>query len=138
MILIVDDEPSILGLIKLVLATEGISSVTAASVDEGCDLLRQRKDIDLMLLDWRLDRSGIEVLRVCRELFPLMPVIVMSAMDLNVFSVKEDALMAEADSFLEKPLSPPVLVKHVKRWLRRVETAANPLQREDDIICSKN
>src|ERR1041384_1974106 len=130
MILIVDDEPSILGLIKLLLATEGIASVVAASVDEGCDLLRQRKDIDLMLLDWRLDRSGIEVLRVCREMFPLMPVIVMSAMDLNVLNVKEDAFMAEADSFLEKPLSPPLLVKHVRRWLRRVETTATPLQRE--------
>ena len=123
-ILVVDDEPEVRDLIQLFLVPEGISCLMAGSVAEACSQLNNIK-FPMVLLDWRLDRSGIEVLRFCRAKLPHMPVIVMSAMAQGVFDIESDALVAGADSFLEKPFNRPALVAHIKRWFDRVDAASN-------------
>ncbi|MDB6019821.1 MAG: hypothetical protein JWR19_4310 [Pedosphaera sp.] len=134
-VLVVDDEADVRQMIEMYLVREGITCIMAASVEEACLLLKQEK-IDLMLLDWKLEKCGIEVLRFCRELYPFMPVIVMSGVPLRILDVKGDAILSEADSFFEKPFAPVILVSHIKRWLKRLAATPNAFlpQQEKDIL----
>ena len=134
-ILIVDDEVRYLEVLQHFLESGEMNCATASSVAEACELLG-RNSYDLMLLDWRLDRSGAEVLKVCRELYPLMPVVVMSGIPSDMLDVQADAFMAGADSFLQKGFSAPLLKAHIRRWL--IRNAATPKavlpQRAEDIV----
>ncbi len=136
LILIVDDEPEVRKIIVECLEREGIASVTAASVEEAIAVIRSKK-IALTLLDWglrgQLDSSGSEVLRVCRELCPLMPVIVMSGLGLDV---RTDAVIEQADGFLEKPFSNSVVRSHVNWWLKRLKATPKVFlpQRREDVL----
>ena len=121
-ILIVDDESSILELACMSLEAEGLSCISASSVGTAIKCLEERNDIAVMVLDWRLDdRSGIEVLRFCREKFPFMPVTVFSGVLRGDMNVQSEAYMAGATAFLDKPFTPTVLVKLVKDQLNLVE-----------------
>ena len=122
LILVVDDNEDVREMIIECLKREGIASVTAASAGAAIALIRSNK-IALTLLDWGLrgplDNSGSQVLRVCRELCPLMPVIVMSGLGLDA---RTDAVIEQADGFLAKPFSNRVIKSHVNRWLQRLRT----------------
>jgi DNA-binding NtrC family response regulator len=139
-VLIVDDEPIILESLKNALNGQGLCCETAGSVEEAT-LKLQCGTIALVLLDWRLkepkgERSGAEVLSLCRQLHPLVPVIVITGVPPQQLDVRTDAIMAEADGVLFKPISSTVVVVHVLRWLRRVSntrTAFLP-QREAEIV----
>ena len=140
LILIVDDEEDVRKMISKCLERAGIASVTAASVEEAIAVIRSNK-IALTLLDWGLhgpmDSSGSQVLRVCRELCPMMPVIVMSGLGLDV---RTDAVIEQADGFLAKPFSNSVIRSHVNRWLERLEATPKvflPQRREDILLLGK-
>ena len=134
--LIVDDDEDIRTMIAECLKREGIASVSAASVEEAIALIKSNK-IALTLLDWSLhgplDSSGSQVLRSCRELCPLMPVIVMSGLGLEV---RTDAVIEQADGFLEKPFSNSVIRSHVNWWLKRLKATPKVFlpQRREDIL----
>ena len=136
LILVVDDEYAVRKMITECLEREGIASVTAASAEEAIAVIRSNK-IALTLLDWGLhgplDSSGSEVLRVCRELCPLMPVIVMSGFGLDV---RTDAVIEQADGFLAKPFSNSVISSHVNWWLKRLRGTPKVFlpQRREDIL----
>ena len=129
-VLIVEDEPIFAEFLESILEAEDIPFITAGSVAQACALLDEKR-VALVLLDWRLDRSGLHVLRYSRNLYPNMPVIVMSSV---IPDVKGTALLAEADSFLEKAAIPTLLATHVKWWLKRVEAisqASLPMRPQD-------
>ena len=136
LILVVDDDEDVRNMITECLARENIPSLTAASVKEAIAVIRSNK-IALTLLDWSLqgplDSSGSLVLRVCRELYPLMPVIVMSGHGLDV---RTDAVIEQADGFLEKPFGNSVIRSHVIWWLKRLKATPKVFlpQRREDIL----
>ena len=78
--------------------------------------------------------TGSAVLRACREVNLLLPVIVMSGN--QRFDARTDALMQNADSFLQKPFSVDMLARHVRFWMQRARGARATfrLSAEDDII----
>ena len=131
-VLVVEDEQDLRKLITGWLAEENIPCMGAASIDEAKRLLRTQK-IAVTLLDWKLNnRSGAEVLAYCNENHPLMAVIVMSGQPSDV---RTDALIKQADGFLEKPLGETMVVSHVRRWLKRLQAAPRiNLPREEDKI----
>lgn len=116
LILLVDDDKAILEYLQPALTTKTLLCDTASSVAEAVDILRQRK-IDLIVLDWGLDRCGAEVLRVARETYPNMPVIAISGLP---YEVRTDAILQKVDAFLHKPLSGEVLHSQVTQLLQRV------------------
>jgi len=66
-ILIVDDEPSMREMLRIVLRRDGYDVTVAANGTEALDIL-QRDRMDLLLSDIRMpDISGVEVLRVAKE-----------------------------------------------------------------------
>jgi DNA-binding response OmpR family regulator len=131
LVLLVDDDPAILEYLKPALTTDTLSCITAASVGEAVEVLRNSK-VDLLVLDWSLDRSGIEVLRAARETSPSMPVIAISGLP---YEVRTDAVMHRVDAFLHKPLSGEVLRSQVAQLLQRVDVPGISLpKRAEEVL----
>src|SRR5688572_11628866 len=66
-LLVVDDEPSMREMLRIVLKRDGYDVVLAANGAEAIDILRCER-VDLLLSDIRMpDVSGVEVLRSARE-----------------------------------------------------------------------
>ncbi|HSU41111.1 MAG TPA: sigma-54 dependent transcriptional regulator, partial [Polyangiaceae bacterium] len=102
-VLVVDDEPSILGTLKKALSLEGYSTDVAGGIAVAEERLL-KKDYDIVLLDLGLpDGDGLDWLAKLRERGESAEVIMMSGhgtIDAAVRATKLGAL-----DFLEKPLS---------------------------------
>src|SRR6478736_10013126 len=99
-VLVVDDDQDFRRYITDCIEAEGISCITATSVSEALEALARNK-ISVLLVDWFLDHVASEVVRKARSISALMPIIVMSG---KPYNVKMDALLADADEYLEKTL----------------------------------
>jgi two-component system phosphate regulon response regulator PhoB len=131
-ILVVDDEPDLLELVRFNLDRAGFSVETAASGKEA--LARLRRSVpDLLVLDLMLpDLSGEEVCRRVRGDPALsgLPVIMLTAKSEEVDRVVGFEL--GADDYVTKPFSPRELVLRVKALLRRsyeAPASSAPLER---------
>ncbi len=124
-ILIVDDEPNILGLLHEILEDEGFQVKVASSVAQARKELTHGEP-DLILLDiWMPDVDGISLLRECVKKFRMRcPIIVMSGH--GTVETAVEATRLGAYDFIEKPLSTPKLLLTIQHAL---ETAT--LQREN-------
>jgi DNA-binding NtrC family response regulator len=129
-ILIVEDDEVFMNLLATELRGAGWDTLTATSAPEACRVLQQ-EHVSLVLLDWNLSKPGVPeretgsvVLKTCRAVDPLIPVIVMSGE--RAFDVRTDAVLNDADSYLEKPFSMSLLVGHVSRWLKRRDGEQTP------------
>ncbi len=131
-VLVVEDDQDFRRYITDCLEAEGISCITATSVSEALEAIA-RNDISVLLVDWFLDRVATEVVRRARSVSAVMPIIVMSG---KAYNVKMDALLADADDFLEKTLGGSVVASRVKRWMSRLEAVPDVFlpQREEDIL----
>ena len=132
-VLLVDADQDFRRYITDCIEAEGISCITASSVSEALEALA-RNNVSVLLVDWFLDHVAIEVVRRARASSAHMPIIVMSG---KPFNVKMDALMADADEFLEKTVGGSALASRVKRWIGRLEAAPDvflPLQEQDILL----
>ncbi|MFN7018107.1 MAG: HD domain-containing phosphohydrolase [Fimbriimonadales bacterium] len=104
LILVVDDEVSVLQFLRALLHEAGYQQVMCAqSVQEATQRLHTVQP-DLLLLDWHLsDADSAEVIRAVRVLYPeeIIPVIVLTGDHSPL--VKHRALLAGASDFLNKP-----------------------------------
>ena len=116
-ILIVDDEPHILDIVRAYLAREGHDVLTAADGDAAIALAAD-PTIDLVVLDVMLPRrSGFEVLRELRGAGRTVPVVMLTARDDVIDRVA--GLEIGADDYVTKPFEPRELVARVSAVLRR-------------------
>ncbi|MEW5964049.1 MAG: response regulator [Pseudomonadota bacterium] len=117
-ILIADDNPDNLNILRARLAAHGYEVVTAMNGEEALALVKQRQP-DLILLDYMMPvMDGIEV---CRRIkgdpgVPFTPIIMVTA-KAGTESVIA-ALDAGADEYLSKPIDQGALVARVKSMLR--------------------
>lgn len=120
-ILVVDDDPKIVSLVKTYLEREGFRVVTAA---DGRSALRAVEDCQprLIVLDVMLpELDGLELMRTVRERSSV-PIVMLSARGAvadRVLGIHEGA-----DDYLAKPFSPAELVVRVKAVLRRASESA--------------
>lgn len=117
-ILVVDDDPKILGLVRMYLEREGFVVTTASDGIAALAAIRQRAPravvLDLMLPG--LD--GLEVIRAARA-DSSVPILVLSARGATADRIS--GIATGADDYLPKPFSPAELVVRVKALLRRSE-----------------
>jgi two-component system alkaline phosphatase synthesis response regulator PhoP len=122
-ILVIDDEPSIVNLVKAYLKPEGYEVFTAADGISGLKAARAHKP-DLIVLDLMLPgMDGIELLSQLRR-------------DSNVYVIlltakteetdKIVGLSVGADDYVTKPFSPRELVARIRAALRRLQPGASP------------
>ena len=116
--LIVDDEQIILSMISDCLGALGYSCVTATSAEAALTLL-VHSSFDIMITDIQMaGMTGIELTRDAKQLYPTMPVIVMTGFT-DEYSYDE-VIEAGADDFLKKPFSIKELDTRVARVIRDV------------------
>lgn len=115
-ILAVDDEASIVELIRFNLEKENFQVVTAYDGEEALQVFDREKP-DLVILDIMLPlMDGWEVCRKLREKSSV-PIIMLTAKDAEADKVR--GLEIGADDYITKPFSPKEMVARVKAALRR-------------------
>lgn len=119
-VLVIDDEDSIIDLIKLGLKYEGFEVVAANEGEEGI-AAAQRTNPIFIILDWMLpDMDGLEVCRRLRSnpTTREIPILLLTAKD-EVGS-RVEGLNTGADDYLTKPFSFEELVARIRAILRRL------------------
>ncbi|MBI2329688.1 MAG: response regulator transcription factor [Chloroflexi bacterium] len=115
-VLVVDDEPRYLKLLRFNLEQSGYRVVTAATGEDAIKAAASSNP-DLVLLDLRLpDTDGYEVCQRIRE-FSTAPVIMVTARAEVMDKVR--GLKAGADDYITKPFSSDELLARVETVLRR-------------------
>ena len=118
-ILVVEDEPAVLALMRFTLEQAGMQAVTAASAEEALTALRDELP-DAVLIDWMLpDKSGLTLARELREnpRTADLPLIIVTARGEEADRVK--GLDQGADDYVVKPFSPRELIARIQALLRR-------------------
>ena len=129
-ILIVDDEPNILGTLVPLVRARGYEVLSALTGRGALDAVERDKP-DLIVLDLGLpDVDGVEVCRRVRETSNV-PILVLSARGAE--GDKVDALDAGADDYVTKPFGADELLARIRATLRRVESPSPPT---DPIVCA--
>ena len=124
LILLVDDEPSIVQLARMYLERENFR-VESASDGEAALQEVKRLGPQLIVLDVMLPRlDGFEVCRRLRAENNPVAIIMLTARDEDIDKIL--GLELGADDYLTKPFNPRELVARVKAILRRAERAAGP------------
>ncbi|MDI6857046.1 MAG: response regulator [Dehalococcoidia bacterium] len=125
-ILVVDDDPDILEAVALILESQGYEVITARDGIEGLASLRAEQP-DLMILDLMMPK--MDGFAVCKELqdprwskYKDIPILILT-------SVREEAsrrryeletgLALDVDDYVEKPMSPDVLLKRVSTLINK-------------------
>jgi DNA-binding response OmpR family regulator len=120
-ILVVDDEPDIVRLLRDTLAPEGYRLLSADNGEVALHLARHERP-SLILLDWRM--PGQDGLDVCRSLrndpdpaLRRIPVVLLTAQtgDVNIAA----GFSAGATDYLTKPFRPAHVRSRVRGWLLR-------------------
>jgi two-component system KDP operon response regulator KdpE len=118
-ILIVDDEPNILGTVSPLLRARGYDVSSAMSGRAGLEAVERDKP-DLIVLDLGLpDMDGVEVCRHMRQATSV-PIVVLSARGAE--GDKVAALDAGADDYVTKPFGTEELLARIRAALRRVDS----------------
>ena len=118
-ILLVDDEPAQLELLRYNLERAGFHTLQAEDGQAALDMVENEAP-DLIVLDWMMpNASGIDVCRRlrARAATRLLPIIMLSARGEE--GDRAMGLDTGADDYIIKPFSPRELVARVKALLRR-------------------
>jgi two-component system KDP operon response regulator KdpE len=116
LVLIVEDDERIRGLVRMLLESQHYRVVEAESAARGAVEARNHRP-DLIVVDLGLpDRDGLSLIREIRGFSP-MPILVLSARTMETDKIA--ALDAGADDYVAKPFSAPELLARVRAALRR-------------------
>ena len=127
-ILVVDDDPDILDALSMILESKGYQVITARDGIEALAKLEAEKP-DLMILDLLMPK--MDGFAVCKELQDPrwskcrdIPILILT-------SVREEAsrrryeletgLQLDVDDYVEKPVSPDILLERVGKLIKRKE-----------------
>jgi DNA-binding response OmpR family regulator len=121
-VLVVDDEPPLVELVRGYLAREGFEVVTAGDGPTAVQMVREETP-DVVVLDVML--PGFDGLEVCRQIraFSDAYVLMLTARGEEIDRIV--GLTVGADDYLVKPFSPRELVARVKALLRRSRQTAS-------------
>jgi DNA-binding response OmpR family regulator len=125
-ILVVDDDPDILDAVTMILESQGYQVSTARDGIEGLATLKAENP-DLMILDLMMPK--MDGFAMCKELqdprwskYKDIPILILT-------SVREEAsrrryeletgLELDVDDYIEKPMSPNVLLERVGRLIKK-------------------
>ncbi len=120
-ILIVDDEPDILGFLKYNLSKEGYEVHTATDGESGIKIA-EREHPQLVILDIMMPKmDGVEVCRHLRSKpeFSKTLIAFLTAREEDYSQIA--ALDVGGDDYITKPIRPRVLTSRIKALLRRSE-----------------
>ena len=117
-ILVVDDEPDIVSVVRMTLEAEGFEVSTGYSAQDAFDLINRKGLPHLAVLDIMM--PGTDGITLARKLqkFSDLPVIMLTAIDEEATVVK--TIEEVAEDYVTKPFKPKELAARVKRVIRRM------------------
>ncbi|GGJ44712.1 response regulator transcription factor [Deinococcus roseus] len=131
-VLVVDDDPRMLAMVRRGLAFEGYRVLEAPCGQDALQVLRNG-EVDLVVLDVMLpDLSGLEVLRKFRAAGEDTPVVLLTARDKPHQQV--EGLEVGADDYITKPFSFEVLLARIRLILRKRSPDRSELRFSDVLI----
>jgi two-component system alkaline phosphatase synthesis response regulator PhoP len=120
-VLIADDEPDILEILKYNLQKEGYEVITARDGDEAIDKAK-RTQPDLVVLDMMMPRkTGMEVCSVLRAQQQFKDTLILFLTALSDEATQLKGFDTGADDYISKPVSTSVFVSKVNALFRRVK-----------------
>ncbi len=132
-LLLVDDNPSLLMTLRMVLERNDFVVATAANVNEALKLIGSQ-EFDVLLSDLHMPDpgDGLTVVSAMRHANPRAVTLIFSGYP----AMKEAAaaILGQADGILVKPLGVEQLVATIRGWIARGPDAASPLRKLADIV----
>lgn len=119
-ILIADDEPDILEILDFNLSAEGYQVKSATNGNHALELAKLHKP-DLIILDVMMPgKTGFEVCKLLRSNKDFDNTIIIFLTALNDDSTEIKGLETGGDDYINKPISPRVLISRVNALFRRI------------------
>ena len=130
-ILVVDDEPDIRQVVRLMLEAKGYEVFTATNGDEAVSCMAEKQDMDLVIMDIMMPgMSGVEACRRIREI-STVPVLFLTARTQD--GDKVDAYSSGGDDYLGKPFSRAELLAKVSSLVRRYRDYRGKPESADEV-----
>jgi two-component system response regulator MprA len=130
-VLIVDDDPRLLNMLRRTLAYEGFNVLTATDGNAALTQV-QNHHPDVIVLDWLMPGlNGIGVIKQLRQADDRTLILMLTARD--AVEDRVEGLETGADDYLVKPFAPAELLARIHALLRRPSIASKdtPLQYAD-------
>ncbi len=122
-ILVVDDDPKLLNMLRRTLEHEGFRTLTAADGNAALAQVQAHRPA-VMILDWLMPGlDGIQVLKRLRQANDKTLILMLTARD--AVEDRVEGLESGADDYLVKPFAPVELMARIHALLRRTPNA-NP------------
>jgi two-component system, NarL family, invasion response regulator UvrY len=114
-LVVVDDHPVVRKGLVQILAAEADMTVVGEAIDTASALdLLGKAEVDVLVLDVMMPgRSGLEFLKELKQLYPKMPVLILSQYPEDQMAVR--AIRSGAAGYLTKDSAPEQLVEAVRR-----------------------
>jgi DNA-binding response OmpR family regulator len=127
-ILIVDDDPDIVDAVSMVLESQGYQVTSAGDGVEGLASLKADKP-DLMILDLLMPKmDGFAVMKELQDArwskYRDIPILILTSVREDAARRRYELEMAtelNVDDYVEKPISPDILLQRVERLIKRKE-----------------
>ena len=119
-LLVVDDDIKNTFVLAAILENHGASTLDAQNGKAALKILRQERDIDLILMDIMMPiMDGYTTIQEIRKDATLkhLPIIVLTAKTLN--EERQKCIQAGANDYLAKPVDYDELIRLVKQWVRK-------------------
>jgi two-component system alkaline phosphatase synthesis response regulator PhoP len=132
-VLIADDEPDILEILKYNLQNEGYEVTTAK---DGNDAMEKAKRLhpDLVVLDVMMPgKTGVEVCELLRAQPVFKDTLIIFLTAVNDEGTQIKGLQTGADDYISKPVSPKVFLSKVNSLFRRVNKSAVKILKVDGL-----
>ncbi|MEI8347423.1 MAG: response regulator, partial [Pseudomonadota bacterium] len=132
-ILLVDDEPDILNLLRTILMDEGHNVITATNGVEALNILSTESRVDLVITDIRMPQmNGIDLLLEIKKRDPFVPPVMFISgySDISV----EDAYALGVVGFIFKPFDIERMLKIISEVFTQFPKYAQRPTRADEIL----
>ncbi len=129
-VLIIDDDKKIILSFSHKLTKIGFEVITAYSALEGLQLLRNCKDIDIVLLDYIMpEMNGLEVFSLIKKEFEIAPPVIMMTFNTD-YKLATQFIKKGGVDFIEKSIDPEQLKIKIEQLIKHAQQVKEANQKQ--------